>query len=51
MTGIEISGDALLLSMDVESLYTNIDNNSGIEAVKQAFLRILDFDCPYIDIL
>ena len=34
VTGIEIPRDALLFSVDVESLYTNIDNNSGIEAVK-----------------
>ena len=51
MTGIEIPRDALLFSMDVESLYTNIDNNSGIEAVKQAFLRSPDFDRPDVDIL
>jgi hypothetical protein len=51
VTGIEIPRDALLFSMDVESLYTNIDNNSGIEAVKQAFLRNPDFDRPDVDIL
>ena len=51
MTGIEIPSDALLFSMDLESLYTNIDNNSGIEAVKQAFLRNPDFDRPDVDIL
>ena len=37
--------------MDVDSLYTNIDNNSGVEAVKQAFLRNPDFDRPDVDIL
>ena len=37
--------------MDVENLYTSIDNNSGIEAVKQAFLRNPDFDRPDVDIL
>ena len=51
VTGIEIPRDALLFSMDVESLYTNIDNNSGIEAVKQAFLRNPDFDRLDVDIL
>ena len=51
VTGIEIPRDAILFSMDVESLYTNIDNNSGIEAVKQAFLRNPDFDRPDVDIL
>ena len=51
VTGIEITCDALLFSVDVESLYTNIDNNSGIEAVKQAFLRNPDFDRPDVDIL
>ena len=34
VTGIEIPSDALRFSVNVESLYTNIDNNSGIEAVK-----------------
>ena len=51
VTGIEIPKDALLFSMDEENLYTNIDNNSGIEAVKQAFLRNPDFDRPDVDIL
>ena len=51
VTGIEIPKDALLFSMDEENLYTNIDNNSGIEAVKQAFLRNPDFDRPEVDIL
>ena len=51
VTGIEIPMDALLFSMDVESLYTNIDNNSGIEAVTQAFLPNPDFDRPDVDIL
>ena len=51
VTGIEIPTDALLFSVDVESLYTNIDNNSGIEAVKQAFLRNPDFDRPDVHIL
>ena len=37
--------------MDVPSLYTNIDNNSGSEAVKQAFLRNPNFDRPDVDIL
>ena len=37
--------------MDVENLYTSIDNNSEIEAVKQAFLRNPDFDRPDVDIL
>ena len=51
MTGIEIPRDALLFYVDVDSLYTNIDNNSGIEAVKQAFLRNPVFDRPDVDIL
>ena len=51
MTGIEISRDALLFCMDVECLYTIIHYNSGIEAVKQAFLRNPDFDRPDGDIL
>ena len=49
--GIEIPRDALLFSMDVESFYTNIDNNSGIKAIKQTFLRKPDFDRPDVDIL
>jgi len=51
VTGTEIPRDALLFSMDVESFYPNIDNNSGIEAVKQGFLRNPDFDRPDVDIL
>ena len=51
VTGIEIPRDAQLFSMDVESIYTNTDNNSGIEAVKQAFLRNPVFDRPDVDIL
>lgn len=32
-----VPGDALLITLDVESMYTNINNKDGIEAFKEAF--------------
>lgn len=43
--------NVILFSMDVESLYTNIDNTSGIQAVKQAFARGPHYDRPEKDVL
>jgi len=35
----DIPEDALLVTIDVDSLYTNIDNTDGINAVRRAFLN------------
>ena len=32
--------NVMLFTMDVESLYTNIDNTAGLAAVKQAFSNV-----------
>ena len=34
---VKITENSLLVTMDVESMYTNIDHESGMSAVKQAF--------------
>jgi hypothetical protein len=34
---IQVDTNALLITMDVESLYTNIDNKDGIRAVEEIF--------------
>ena len=36
----EVPEDSLLVSLDVKSLYTNIPNNEGIKAVKEAYDRL-----------
>ena len=41
-----IATDAMLFTMDVESLYTNINNTSGLEAVKRAFTLTIELDRP-----
>ena len=51
ITKLSIPNDALLFSMDVESLYTNIDNTAGLKAVKQAFDRMPDTHRPDKEIL
>ena len=35
----EVPEDSLLVSLDVKYLYTNIPNNEGIKAVKEAYDR------------
>ena len=32
---VKVPDDVLLITLDVDSLYTNIDNQAGLEAVKQ----------------
>ena len=34
---VKINKDSLIVTMDVESMYTNIDHESGLKAVKKAF--------------
>ena len=41
---------SLLITLDVESLYTNIDNKAGLQAVRQAFLNNPDMDRPTSEI-
>jgi hypothetical protein len=43
---VEIPDDALLITLDVDSLYTNIDNQAGLEAVRQKFLECPDRGRP-----
>ena len=35
---VKIKPDTLLVTLDVESMYTNIDNEGGLSAVKKAFI-------------
>ena len=51
ITSLMIPADAMLFTMDVESLYTNIDNTSGLEAVKRAFTLTNEPDRPDAEIL
>lgn len=37
LKAVKITGNSLLVTMDVESMYTNIDHESGLAAVKSAF--------------
>ena len=39
LSQIEPPANSFLITLDVESLYTNIDNTKGIEAVKETFLK------------
>lgn len=48
---ISSPNDSMLFTMDVESLYTNIDNTAGLAAVKQAFDTHPDWDRPDKQIL
>ena len=41
-----IATDTMLFTIDVESLYTNINNTSGLEAVKRAFTLTIKLDRP-----
>ena len=39
LQNIRTNPDALLISLDVDSLYTNLDNEMGMKAVTEAFNR------------
>jgi hypothetical protein len=48
---VNVPRDALLVTMDVESLYTNISTDDGIAAVRTRLQDIQDTDCPLEEIL
>lgn len=43
--------NSFLITLDVESLYTNIDNNAGLQAVRQAFQDNPDLNRPSSEII
>ena len=43
---LRLSPNSLLVTLDVDSLYTNIDNTTGIQAVKEKLQEINDPKCP-----
>lgn len=51
ITQIISPANSMLFTMDVESLYTNIDNTTGLAAVKLAFDKSPDLDRPDKEIL
>ena len=51
MSAINPSPDCLLITLDVDSLYTNIDNQDGFDAVKESFNRKPDPKSPHKQIL
>jgi hypothetical protein len=51
ITSITSPDDCILFTLDVESLYTNIDNIAGLASVKRAFDRTLDTDRPDREIM
>ena len=46
LSDIKPDPQSLLITLDVESLYTNIDNHAGLESVKQAFQNNPDLERP-----
>lgn len=48
---IKIPSEAMLFTMDIDSLYTNIDINEGIQAVKNIFLKYPDKRRPEKELL
>ena len=51
ITSITSPDNCILFTLDVESLYTNIDNIAGLASVKRAFDRTLDTDRPDREIM
>lgn len=51
LSKINVSPDCLLITLDVDSLYTNIDNQVGLQAIRQSFLNNPDPKRPDIEIL
>ena len=50
LSSIKPDPESLLITLDVESLYTNIDNYAGLEAVKEAFQNNPDLERPTSEI-
>jgi len=50
LSNITTDPENLLITLDVESLYTNIDNSQGLRAVKQAFRNNPNLDRPTLEI-
>ena len=48
---VKIPTDSLLISLDVDSMYTNIDNKAGLKAVKESFDLYPDPKRPDLEIL
>ena len=48
---LKVPETAFLISVDVSSMYTNIDNTTGLDAVRKAFQRNPDSDRPDEEIL
>ena len=51
IAGIKAKEGAFIATIDVDSLYTNIDNTNGLEAVKQIFNKNPDTKRPDKEIL
>lgn len=51
LSQIEIPPNCLLITLDVDSLYTNIDNKAGLESVRQTFQNNPDPKRPDVEIL
>lgn len=51
ITAFTCPADCLLFTLDVESLYTNIDNTAGLASVSRAFDRTPEIDRPDKEIL
>ena len=51
LSSIDPSPDSLLITLDVDSLYTNFDNQDGFEAVKESFNKNPDLKRPDKQIL
>ena len=51
ITSITSPANCILFTLDVESLYTNIDNTAGLASVKRAFDRTPDIDRPDKEIM
>ncbi len=51
LANIKPDPNSLLITLDVDSLYTNIDNRMGLESVRQAFLNNQDPKRPDVEVL
>ena len=51
ISNVKIKKNAFIATIDVDSLYTNIDNTNGLEAVKEAFRKYPDPKRPDREVL